>query len=172
MLVKWLVQPPNIRCPLRAHCLPTKRLTRERRSTLVTVKLHLDQNIPADRPTISDDITCAFASSDLWSTAYREAVDSLGEDIDIAILKSQSIEELLRNLEETGKEATQESLFLRGEKDLQSIHVPLERFKLALNLTSPPASLEPTASAVFGVVRSVTAVSLIHAYCKSQLSLY
>lgn len=104
----------------------------------------------------------SVASSDLWSAAYREAVDSLGEDIDVAILKGKNVAQLFRELEEIDMEATQESAFLRGVKYLQSIQVPLQTFKLALDLASPLTSLEPTATTVFSVVRSVTAVSLAH----------
>jgi hypothetical protein len=97
--------------------------------------------------------------TDLWSAAYREAVNSFGKDIDVAILKGSSAAQLLEKLEDLDKEATQESVFLRGVAYLRSIQVPLERFKLALDLASPLGSLDPTASTVLGVVRSVTAVS-------------
>jgi hypothetical protein len=98
-------------------------------------------------------------SSDIWSTAYREAVDSLGKDIDVAILKGENVAQLFRQLEEIDREAAQESVFLRGVRYLHSLQVPLERFKLALDLASPLANIEPTAGTVFGVVRGVTAVS-------------
>jgi hypothetical protein len=100
--------------------------------------------------------------TDLWSAAYREAVESFGKDIDVAILKGSSAAQLLEKLEDIDKEATQESVFLRGVAYLRSIQVPLERFKLALDLASPLGSLDPTASTVLGVVRSVTAVSLFY----------
>jgi hypothetical protein len=100
--------------------------------------------------------------TDLWSAAYREAVQSLGKDIDVAILKGSSAAQLLEKLEDVDKEATQESVFLRGVAYLRSIQVPLERFKLALDLASPLGSLDPTASTVLGVVKSVTAVGLFH----------
>ena len=113
-----------------------------------------------DRSTLDDDIGSVFASSDLWSAAYREAVYNLGKDIDVAILKGKNVAQLFKELEEIDKKATQESAFLRGVTYLHSIQVPLERFKLALDLASPLTSLEPTATTVFGVVRCVTAVSL------------
>jgi hypothetical protein len=100
--------------------------------------------------------------TDLWSAAYREAVESFGKDIDVVILKGSSAAQLLEKLEDVDKEATQESVFVRGVAYLRSIQVPLERFKLALDLASPLGSLDPTASTVLGVVRSVTAVSLFH----------
>ena len=118
-----------------------------------------EQNI-TDRSTLNDGIGSLVVSSDLWSAAYREAVHSFGNDIDVAILKGKHLAQLFRELEEIDKEATQESAFLRGVRYLHSIQVPLERFKLALDLASPLTSVEPTATTVFGVVRSVTAVSL------------
>lgn len=107
------------------------------------------------------DPDCGVASSNLWSAAYREAVESLGEEIDIAILKGENVTELFRQLEEIDEEVTQESTFVRGVKYLRSIQVPLEKFKLALDLASPLANIEPTATTVVGVVRSVTAVSSV-----------
>lgn len=98
-------------------------------------------------------------SPDLWSAAYREAVHSLGEDIDVTILNGKDVAQIFRELEEIDKEAAQESAFLRGVRYLHSVQVPLERFKLVLDLPSPLSSLEPIATTVFGVVRSVTAVS-------------
>ncbi len=118
-----------------------------------------ERNFP-DWSTLHDDTGSVVVSSDLWSAAYREAVHNLGKDIDVAILTGKNVAQLFRELEEIDKEATQESAFLRGVRYLHSIQVPLERFKLALDLASPLTSLEPTATTVFGVVRSVTAVSL------------
>lgn len=114
---------------------------------------------------IGNDIGNANASSDLWSAAYHEAVDSLGKDIDIAILVGSNAAQLLKGLEDIDEESTQESVFLRGVAYLRSIKVPLERFKLALDLASPLSNLDPTATTVFGVVRSVTAVSFFHLDC-------
>ncbi|KAI1498957.1 hypothetical protein F5X99DRAFT_391625 [Biscogniauxia marginata] len=99
-------------------------------------------------------------SSDLWSTAYREAVESLGKDVDVAILKGENVAQLFKKLEDIEKEATQESAFLRGVRYLHSLQVPLERFKLALDLATPLANIEPTAATVVGVVRSVTAIAI------------
>lgn len=71
---------------------------------------------------------------------------------------------MFAKLEDIDKETTQQSVFLRGVAYLRSIQVPLERFKLALDLVSPLANLNPIASTVIGIVRSVTAVSttIIH----------
>lgn len=96
---------------------------------------------------------------DLWSAAYREAVESLGKDIDVAILKGEGIEQLFRQLEEINTGMTQQSAFLAGVEYLQRIKVPLEKFKLALDLATPLTNIEPVSAAVFGVVRGVTAVS-------------
>ena len=126
---------------------------------------HREQN-PAYQWNSGAEISSAIVSSDLWSAAYHEAVDSLGKDIDVAILMGSNVTQLFRELENVGKEATQESAFLRGVAYLHSIQVPLERFKLALDLASPLSNLDPTAATVFGVVKSVTAVSLFHMiYC-------
>ena len=95
----------------------------------------------------------------MWSAAYREAVDSLGKDINVTILKGENVAHLFAQLEELDQEATKESAFRKGVKYLHSLQVPLEKFKLALDLASPLSNIEPTAATVFGVVRSVTAVS-------------
>lgn len=117
------------------------------------------EHISIDGPTLGDDIGDVVVSTDLWSAAFREAVENLGDNIDIAVLERKNVEQLFKDLEDIDKEATQESAFLRGVKYLHSIQVPLERFKLALDLASPLTSLEPTTMSVFGVVSSVTAVS-------------
>ena len=130
-------------------------------STFVTV-IHpsgLEENSPVNHSTLSVDIDLVIVSSDLWSAAYREAVDSFGKGINVAIFKGENVAQLFRQLEEVDKEATQESAFLRGVRYLHSLQVPLERFKLALDLATPLTNIEPTAATVFGVVRSVTAVS-------------
>lgn len=103
-------------------------------------------------------IEAANAPSDLWSKAYREAVQNMGQDVDLAILTAENIAQLFKELEEVDKHATNESVFLRGVRYLSSIQVPLERFKLALDLTVPLTAIEPTTSTVFGVIRGVTAV--------------
>jgi hypothetical protein len=45
---------------------------------------------------------------------------------------------------------------------LHSLQVPLDSFKLALDLVTPLTSIEPTAGMVFGIVKGVTAVSLLY----------
>lgn len=126
--------------------------------------LHLnisERNFTTDQSALRNSVASAIGSSDLWSAAYREAVESFKE-MDIAVLEGQSVAQLFQSLEDIEKEATHESAFSRGVKYLRSIQVPLERFKLALDLASPLANIEPTATTVVGVVRSVTAVSSIH----------
>jgi len=121
-----------------------------------------DENVPmatANR-NHSADTSTVNPSSDLWSAAYREAVDSLSAETDVAILMGKNAAELFKTLDEIEKGTEQESAFLRGVKYLRSIQVPLERFKLALDLGVPIATLDPmVATPVLGVVRSVTAVS-------------
>jgi len=121
----------------------------------------VERNSFARPSTVRFDIDTVITSSDIWSMAYREAVDSLGKDINIAILKGENVAQLFRQLEEIEKDG-QESVFLRGVKYLHSLQVPLERFKLALDLATPLTNIEPTTATVFAVVRSVTAVSRFH----------
>lgn len=146
-------------------------------STLLTV-VHtsgLGQNSFANHSTLgSFDVDVVIVPSDIWSKAYHEAVDSFGKDIDVAILKGENVTQLFRQLEEIDGEATEESAFLRGVRHLHSLQVPLERFKLALDLATPLTKIEPTTSTVFGMVRSVTAVSSFHRnltpriFCESE----
>ena len=48
---------------------------------------NIGQSLSNDDLPSNYDIDGASAPSDLWSVAYREAVESLGEEIDVAILK-------------------------------------------------------------------------------------
>lgn len=84
----------------------------------------------------------------------------MGQDVDVAILKGENIAQLFKELEKVDKDVTEESVFLRGVRYLHSIQVPLERFKLALDLTAPLTARENTTSTVFGVIKGVTAVSI------------
>ncbi|KAF4124384.1 hypothetical protein GMORB2_5050 [Geosmithia morbida] len=118
------------------------------------------QNVASAQAGADDNGDDTTGSSDLWSAAYREAVESLKGDVDVVILNSNNVAQLFRKLDQLDKEANQESAFLRGVKYLQSVKVPLERFKLALDLASPLTNLEPTATTVFGVVRSITAIAI------------
>jgi hypothetical protein len=108
-----------------------------------------------------DKVDGAIIPSDLWSRAYREAINSMKDELDIAILEGKGIEQLFRELDDVEMQVNRESAFMKGVNCLRSLQVPLEKFKLALDLASPLTSLEPTTNAVFGVVRGVTAVSTI-----------
>ncbi len=121
---------------------------------------HVAQN-STNPSTLRDGASNSLVPSDLWSAAYREAVEGLGKDIDVAILMGSNVAQLFKQLEEIDREATRESAFVRGVAYLRSIQVPLERFKLALDLASPLSSVEPTATTVIGVVRGVTAVRFV-----------
>jgi hypothetical protein len=68
------------------------------------------------------------------------------------------VTQLFAELDQLEREVMQESAFDRGLRCLRSLQVPLERFKLLLDLTSPLASIEPTATTVVGLVKGVTAV--------------
>ena len=54
-----------------------------------------EQNF-VNRSTRGNDVDSITVSSDLWSAAYREAFDSLGDDIDVAILKGDSVAQLFK----------------------------------------------------------------------------
>lgn len=123
--------------------------------------MNLELDVTADQLSLRGSVGSVHSSSDIWSAAYREAVESLGEEITTS-LSGKNAEQLFKELEDIEHEATHESAFLRGVQRLRSLRTPLDNFKLALDLASPLANLEPTASTVFGVVRSVTAVSLAH----------
>lgn len=122
----------------------------------------LTKNVPS-QTTLAAETRPATASPDLWSAAYREAVDSLGADIRGAVVLGSNAAQLFSELEELDKDVSRDSAFLRGVARLRSIQVPLETFKLALDLASPLASLDPAANACFGVVRGVTAVRVFNA---------
>ncbi|CAI7655744.1 unnamed protein product [Penicillium pancosmium] len=115
-----------------------------------------EQNLTTDR--LLNCASSATVSTDIWSAAFREAVESLGEEIDVIALRGKNITQLFRDLEDIQKGETHDSAFWRGVKYLQSLRVPLETLKLALDLASPLSSLEPTAATVVGVIRSVVAV--------------
>lgn len=113
-----------------------------------------------DGLTLGDDLVGeVIVTPDIWSAAYREAVDSLGDGMDIEALKGKDIAQLFKELEDTQSEVASKSAFSKGVRYLQTLQVPLERFKQVLDLASPLASLEPTAATVVGVVRCMTTVS-------------
>lgn len=126
--------------------------------TQITSHKHsLDQNPPKGQLTQKNHFASAIGSSDLWSAAYREAVENF-EAMDMAFLEGKSVAQLFQSLEDMEKDATSESAFSRGVKYLHSLQIPLETLKLALDVASPLSNIEPTAATVVGVLRSVTAV--------------
>lgn len=68
--------------------------------------------------------------------------------------------QLFAELDQLEREGMQESAFERGLRCLRSLQVPLERFKLLLDLASPLASIEPTATTVVGLLKGVTAIAI------------
>ena len=128
-----------------------------------------NDNIQAESTVpITKDDAAGIGFTDMWSAAYREAVFSFGDDVKSVILKGERIETLLKSLEETNEELAGDSLFRRGVRRLQG---PLKNFKLALDMASPLASIEPTASTAVGVVSCVTAVSSPSAHVGSSQNL-
>ncbi|KAL4936888.1 hypothetical protein BDV06DRAFT_204043 [Aspergillus oleicola] len=119
-----------------------------------------EQSLIIKQSTAGDVVDSVIISADLWSTAYREAINNMKDEIDVAMLEGRGIEQLFRELDDVERQATSESAFMRGVNSLRSLQVPLEKLKLALDLANPLTSLEPTTSAVFGVVRSVTALAI------------
>ena len=124
---------------------------------ILSEKVDVTDDVRAkDSIAVGGNNTVAYEPTDLWSAAYREAFSSLGEEEKSMISKDESIEKLFMTLEKTNEEFAGDSLFRRGLQRLQS---PLTNIKLALDIASPLAAIEPTASTAVGVVKSVTAVS-------------
>ena len=117
-----------------------------------------EQNLTKSRSNPDDKFDSVIGSSDLWSAAYREAVENLRDEIDIVILEGKSVTQIFTELEQLEREVAHDSAFDRGVKWLRSLQVPLERFKLLLDLATPLANMEPTATTVVGLIKSVTAV--------------
>ncbi|KAL4920386.1 hypothetical protein BDW62DRAFT_16755 [Aspergillus aurantiobrunneus] len=132
--------------------------------------LRHEQKLDTSHLAAGDEVDSATIPSDLWSTAYQEAVNGMKDEIDVTILEGKSIEQLFRELDNVEKQATSESAFVRGVNCLRSLQVPLEKFKLALDLASPLTSLEPTTNTVFGVVRGVTAIAITLAASDSDFA--
>lgn len=110
------------------------------------------------RPRSGRSNDTSIAPTDLWSAAFREAIDTLDPNIDVAHLAGKTTVQLLRDLDTIDKSINDESTFRRGLAHLRSAKGPLANFKLALDLASPLTSFEPTAATVFGIVRGVTTV--------------
>lgn len=106
----------------------------------------------------SADPGMAWSSQDLWSAAYREAVESF-RDLDPTILEGNNVMQLFHLLEDAEQEATGDTIFQTGRKWLEKLETPLKALQIALDLASPVSSLEPTAATAIGVVKTVTTVS-------------
>lgn len=107
----------------------------------------------------SDDVRSTAWSADIWTAAFHEAVEKVGEDIDQAIIKGKDAEQLLKELERLDMDSNQRSAFSRGHEFLKTLQVPLQTSKMGLDLASPFTAIEPTTSVVVGLLRAVTAVS-------------
>ncbi|KAL8906672.1 MAG: hypothetical protein Q9171_006175 [Xanthocarpia ochracea] len=135
--------------------------------------------IPSEKVDVNDDVqakdsiavgekdTVAYEPTDLWSAAYREAFSSLGEEEKSMISKGESIEKLFMTLAKTNEELAGDSLFRRG---LQRLQAPLTNIKLALDIASPLAAIEPTASTAVGIVQSVTTVAIAICGAEEELN--
>ena len=179
LYTKWILRPdsafeittnvPNLRSSSAGRSFPETKLPKRGVSTQLPANINsssvASQNPASERGSHIEhrnydvDENAVVRSSDLWSAAYGEAVDGFGKGVDKAILKGENVAILFKQLEEIDKEAREESCFLRGVKYLHSLQVPLNNFKLALDLAAPLTSIEPTVGTVFGIVKSVTAVS-------------
>ncbi|KAK3897898.1 hypothetical protein C8A05DRAFT_38527 [Staphylotrichum tortipilum] len=157
---------PTSSTPLRQSCADATALDLKKEKGAVVSVTQTDGPEddppcgPSARGVATEGAGPAHNPSDVWSAAYREAVASLGTDIDITILKGDSVADLFRQLEQVDKDATQESVFWRGVKYLRTLQVPLEKFKLALDLADPLTSIDPMVGSVFGVVKNVTAIAI------------
>ncbi|UZP36392.1 hypothetical protein NXS19_004208 [Fusarium pseudograminearum] len=78
----------------------------------------------------------------------------------LPFLRQRASNSYSKKLEGVDKNATEESAFRKGTRYLTPIKVPLEHFKLALDLTAPLTAFEPVTSTVFGVMKGVTAVAI------------
>ncbi|KAI1862941.1 hypothetical protein JX265_008987 [Neoarthrinium moseri] len=90
----------------------------------------------------TDHIDAESLALDIWSAAYREAVEnSPDERIQKLILKGENAGQLLRQLEHDEDGLVENSLFRRGIHCLKTVQ-------------------EPTVGTAFGVLKSVTAVAI------------
>lgn len=125
---------------------------------------HLPQSSLVDvretsEPLLQHDIGTGLGPTDIWSAAFREAINTLEPKIDTAQITGKSVEQLFVDLRSVDKSINEESTVRRGLEHLRSVKTPLENFKLALDLANPFVSFEPTAATVIGVLRGVTTAS-------------
>ena len=104
------------------------------------------------------DLDSENISSDIWSMAYREAVKSFDRS-DLPLLEGKNVSQLFKSLEEIESDSTRDSAFTKGLNRLRKLKPALETFQLVLDLATPLASIEPVATTVVGLTKSVTAVS-------------
>jgi hypothetical protein len=107
----------------------------------------------------SDDVS--IKTTDLWSAALREAINTYEPKLDIARFDGKTIAQLFTDLDTIDKSCTEQSIFRRGLAHLQSVRGPLDNFKVALDLVHPFLSFDPTAATAVGIVKGVTAVRQI-----------
>ncbi|RAO65428.1 uncharacterized protein BHQ10_001440 [Talaromyces amestolkiae] len=155
--------PPDQATKVTVPDVGTKvKKTESQPSQSTSLPKKIESSVAATKPTKVklDDIDGGIVGSDLWSAAYREAVESMQDEMDITILKGSSVAQLFEKLEEIDKDVNQKSAFVRGMEVLKKAKKPLENFKLALDLASPLAELEPVATTVVGVLKGVTAIAI------------
>ncbi|KAI6801898.1 hypothetical protein KC361_g1467 [Hortaea werneckii] len=121
-------------------------------------------------PRHSFDVRSTARSTDIWTAAFHEAVEQVDEDINQAIIKGKDAEQLLKELERLDMDSSQHSAFSRGHEFLKTLQVPLQTFKMALDLASPFTVVESTTSVVVGVLRAVTAMAITLAGTKPDLT--
>lgn len=107
----------------------------------------------------SDDVP--IDSTDLWSAALREAINTFEPRTDVAQFAGKTIAQLFTDLDTIDKSGTERSIFRRGLAHLQCVRGSLDNFKVALDLVHPFLSFDPTAATAVGIVRGVTAVRQI-----------
>ncbi|KAI1384417.1 uncharacterized protein F4822DRAFT_445871 [Hypoxylon trugodes] len=123
-------------------------------------------------PTAQDDVDGnvergdAEARSDPWSVSYRDAISSLTEEERKIVQKYTNLKELFDNVEEISYKHG-DSLFQRGLEKLQK---PLQVVKNAIDLADPLLSLDPTAKAASGAVKSVVTLAVCICGARSQFS--
>ncbi|RYP20750.1 hypothetical protein DL767_009397 [Monosporascus sp. MG133] len=102
---------------------------------------------------LRDGLSNDALGNDIWSAAYSEAVQEFNEEIKRLAVTGGKLENLLQSLRESSDKRS-DSLFSRG---LRRLKQPLENVRLALDLTSPLAGLDPT----MAVTTATTAVKII-----------
>lgn len=94
----------------------------------------------------------------IWSVAYRDAIQKLDEDKREMVLRNQNLDQLLKDLGERDAESAENSLFRKGLKKVQK---SLENVKLAVDIAQPFIGLEPVAATATGAVKSFTIVGVL-----------